>query len=107
MTSSIRPRICSRSAEIVVHAEGVDENVDGGAIFAAQRGLEVAHVAIFFHGLGVALALLGREINLSGNIDLQKFFAAGIAEHAHHGVVDFDEAAFGRAEKKSFLNVVE
>ena len=36
-----------------------------------------------------------------------KFFAAGIAEHAHHGIVDFDEASGGRAEEQAFLNIVE
>ena len=53
------------------------------------------------------LALLGRKINLGGDIDLQKFFAAGISQHAHQGVVHFDEAALRRAEEQAFLNVVE
>ena len=88
-----------QTPKIVVHAESVDEHVDGRAVLAAKRGLKVAHVAIFFHGLGVAVALLGRKIDLGRNIDLQKFFAAGIAEHRHQGVVDFDEAALRGAEE--------
>ena len=51
--------------------------------------------------------MLRREIQLRGNIDLQQFFAAGVSQHAHHGIVDFDKTSGGRAEEQAFLNVVE
>ncbi len=59
------------------------------------------------HRLRMPQALFGGEIKLRGNVDLQQFFAAAIAQHAHHGIVDFDEAAFGRTEEQAFLNIVE
>jgi hypothetical protein len=51
--------------------------------------------------------LLGSEINLAGNIHLQEFFPAGVAEHGDQSIIHFHEAAFGGAEKEPFLNVVE
>ncbi len=83
-----------QTPKIVVHAESVDEHVDGRAVLAAKRSLKVTHVAVFFHGLGVAVALLGRKIDLGRNINLQEFFTAGIAEHRHQGIIDFDKLAF-------------
>ena len=95
-------------AKTVIHAEGVDENVDGRAVLAAKRGFKIPHVPVFFHGLAVEQALLGSEIDLGSGISTcSKFFAAGVTQHGHQGVIDFDETAFRRAEEKSFLNVVE
>ena len=102
-----QPADLHQAAKIVVHAESIDEYIDGKAIFAAKRAFKVAQVAVVFHSLRVAVTLFGGEVNLRWDINLQKFFAAGIAEHRHHGIVDFDEAAFRRAEKQSLLNVVE
>ena len=38
---------------------------------------------------------------------MQQIFPAVVAEHANQRVVDLDEAAVGRGEEQSFLNVVE
>ena len=53
-------------SEVVIHAEGIDEDVDGRTVLAAKRGLEVPQVAIFLHGLGVA-AGAAREKNKLGS----------------------------------------
>src|SRR5579863_10462122 len=94
-------------ALIVVQAKSVDQHMNGKAILAAQGRLEIAQVAVLFHHLGMLQALVGRKIKLRRNINLQQFFAAGVAQHAEHGVVDFDKAAGRSDEEKSFLNVVE
>src|SRR6202162_5037235 len=82
-----------QAAEIVIHAESVDEHVDGSAVLAAKRGLKITELALFFQGLGVTVTLVGGEIDLGGNIDLQKFITAGIAEHPHLLDVQLDSAA--------------
>ena len=55
----------------------------------------------------MVLTLLGSEIKLAGDVDLQQFIAAAVAQHAYQGIVDFDETTAGRAEEQAFLNIVE
>ena len=91
----------------VAHRESIDEHVDHRSVAAAERLFVVAHYAVLFHLSRQFLMALGREINLGANVDLQQIFPAAVAEHADQCVVDFDEAAVGRGEEQSFLNVVE
>ena len=60
-----------QAAQIVIQTKGVDQDVNGRAVFAPQRRLEIAQVAILFHRLRVLLSLLERKIQLRGNVDLQ------------------------------------
>ncbi len=101
------PSDLQQSSRGVVHAKGVNQHVDGRIVLAPQRGLKVAQMTQLLKRLGDPLALRGRKIELRGNVDMQKFLSAGVAEHANHGVIDFNETAFGSAEEQSFLNVVE
>ena len=96
-----------QTAQIVIHAKSVDQDIDGRAVFAAKRSFKIPHVTIFFKGLAVEQPLLGSGIDLSRNIYLKKFIAAGVSQHRHQGVVDFDKSAFGSTEEKSLLNIVE
>ena len=61
MTSSISPRICNRRALIVIQTKGIDEDVDGIAVFAAQGRFEVAQVALFLHDVGMLLRCSGEK----------------------------------------------
>src|SRR5437879_8910632 len=93
---------------VVIHAESVDEDVNRGAVLAAQRGFKVAQVSVLLNNLGVLqTSLLRRRVQFRRNVDLQQFFAAGVAEHADHSVIHFDKAALRCAEEKAFLNIVE
>ncbi len=56
---------------------------------------------------GYLVALLGREIHLRAQIELENVFARLVAQHSHQGIVDLDEAAFVRGEKDTFLHVVK
>ena len=89
------------------HPESIDEHVDGTAVFPTQRDLKVPNMPILFQGITLALAIFGRKINLSRNIYLQKFFAAGVAEHRHQGVIHFNKSTLGRAEEQAFLDMIE
>ena len=91
----------------VPHRKGIDENVDGGPVAAAQRLFVVPHYAVLLHLPGKFLVAIGGEINLGANVGLQQLFPAAIAEHANQRVIDFDKAAVGGGEEQPFLNVVE
>ena len=54
------------------------------------------------------IAMLGSPgEHLLPRIAVQKLFTAVASQHAHQGVIDFNESAVGTAEKEPFLNVVE
>ena len=38
---------------------------------------------------------------------MQQLVAATTAEHANQGVIDFNKASIGAAEKEAFLNIVK
>ena len=94
-------------SHLVVQSEGIDQNVDRGAIFTQEGGLEVSQGAVFLHQLAMVEALLRRNVQLCRDVNLKQFLTAAVAEHAHHGVVDFDKASGRSTEEESFLDVVE
>ena len=49
----------------------------------------------------------GIKIELARDIHIEQLFPAGVAQHAHEGFVDFDEATVGRGEVETFLDIVE
>ena len=51
------PAHLQQTALIVIKAEGIDKNVNGIAVFAAQGSFEVPQVAMLLHDLGMLEAL--------------------------------------------------
>ena len=81
--------------------------MNGRTIFAAECGFEIAQMALLFHQLPMTLPLVGREVELGGDIDGEQFIPAAVPQHPYHRVIHFDEAASRCAEEQAFLNVVE
>ena len=102
-----QPANLQHAALVVIHPEGVNQHVNQRTVLAPKGSLKIAQAALFLHDLRMLLPLLGSEIKLGRDIDLQQFFAAAVAEHPYHGVIDFHKSSARRAEEEAFLNIVE
>ena len=67
-------------SHLVVQSEGIDQNVDRGAIFTQEGGLEVSQGAVFLHQLAMVEALLRRNVKLCRDVNLKQFLTAAVAE---------------------------
>jgi len=81
--------------------------MDGRSIFAAEHLFVIVQFAGALEQVGEFLAALRGKVELGGNVQLQDFFAAAVAENADQSVVDFDEAALRRRNVNPLLNIVE
>src|ERR1019366_4440966 len=95
------------AAARIAHRETVDQDVDGRSILAPQEFFLIAQSTLAFEKFRQFFPPPRRKIDLGGNVELNDLFPAAIAEDANQRVVDFHEAALGRREENSFLNVVE
>src|SRR5450631_768657 len=91
----------------IAHRETVDEYVNGRSILAPQNFFLIAQSVLAFEKVCQFFPPPRRKIDLGGDVELNDFFAAAVAEDANHGIVDFHEAALGGREENSFLNVIE
>ncbi len=101
------PAVLQDVARRIAHRKTVHEYVDGRSILAPQNFFVIVHFAPALEHLRQFLPPLRRKIDLGGNVELQDFVAAAVAEDAYQCVVDFHEAALGRGNVNSFLNVVK
>ena len=81
--------------------------MDRSAILATQGFLVVAHDTMLVHQGAEFTAVFRPEIDLAWNIYLQELVAAGVPQHTHHGVIDFDKPSLRTGEVQPFLDVVE
>src|SRR5438270_2004916 len=99
--------ILQNLALAVLDHKGVFQRVDHGAVAAAQRDLKIANGTFFIELVGNLVALLGGDIDLGLQIELEDLFARLVIQHAHQRVIDFNEMAFRRSEEDAFLHVIE
>src|SRR5262249_39900870 len=91
----------------VADHESVFQCVDHGAVAAAEGHLKIAHRAIVVQAVENFVALLGGDVHLGTQVELQDFLTRLVAEHAHQSVIHFDEMPFRRGKEDAFLHVVK
>ena len=91
----------------VANRSNVLQGVQQGAVLAAQRLFVVAQNAALRQGAQEAFAGGGHGIEVRADVGAEQLVARGVAEHAHHRVVDVEKASVGCGEEQAFLNAVE
>src|SRR5882762_817556 len=91
----------------VRNGEGVDQDVHGTTVLAAENFLVVAQDGVLLHDFVQVLEAIRGIVELSRDVDLQQFIAVVVAKHADQSIVDLDETASGNGEEHTLLDVVE
>src|SRR6266700_1251952 len=87
--------------------ESVFQGVDHGAVTAAEGHFKVSHYAFVMQLPRNLVALLGGDVNLRLQVQLEDFLAGLVAQHAHQSIVDLNEMTLRRSKKNTFLDVVK